>query len=275
MAATKGQAVKGSTNKNLLTYLKSYQNFCDEYQLPYFPMDNRQLCRFGQHLARTFQSSDTVGNYQSGIRTCQVILGYEVPSPQEKQMQLFTQGLKRIMLHEVKQALPITPQILLRLSTVVDYTDHIEMVAWVATLVGFTMFLHRSNLVPEAMDKFDPSQQFTRADIHVTNTLSPIMVDLCWTKTIQFRQKVLRLPVLPVNNKKICPVLWTHYMLNTIPAEPTDPAFTIYYRGQKTALSANQLVNRIRKWLKLIKENEMEYSLHSLRRGGHDICLPK
>ena len=222
MAATKGQAVKESTKRNLLTYLNSYQQFCKKFLLPYFPMDNIQLCRYGQYLARTFQSSEAVGNYQSGIRTCRALLGFEVPSPQEKQMQLFTQGLKRIMIHEIKQAEPITPQILLRLSRAVDYTDHIEMVAWVATLIGFTMFLHRSNLTPETMDKFDPNQQFTRADIHLAGPLEPFMVDLRWTKTIQFREKILRLPVLPVQNKKICPVLWMHYMVNTIPAEPQD-----------------------------------------------------
>ena len=203
-------AIKDSTKKNLITYLNSYQRFCDEYNLPYFLCDNRQLCRFGQQLSRTFQSSEAVGNYQSGIRTCHTLLGFEVPNPQEKQMQLFTQGLKRIMLHEIKQAEPITPQLLIKLSAVVDYTDHIEMVAWVATLLGFTMFLRRSNLVPEAMDKFILEHQFGRSDIHLTGPLQPVMMDLRWTKTIQFKQKILWLPVLPAANKKICPVIWLH-----------------------------------------------------------------
>ena len=57
-------------------------------------------------------------------------------------------------------------------------------------------------------------------------------------------------------------------MVNTIPTGSTDPAFTIYYKGNKAALSANQLLNRLRKWLKIIKEPEEKYSLHSLRRGG-------
>ena len=268
VAATKGQAVKESTRRNLLTYLNSYEQFCKEYLLTCFPADNRQLCRFGQHLAKTSKSADSVGNYQSGVRTCQALLGMELPDPQEEQMQLFTQGLKRVMLHEIKQAEPITPQLLVKMSTVVNYTNHIDMVAWVATLMGFTMFLRKSNLAPEAMEKFNPEQQFTRADIHITNPLAPCMVDIRWTKTIQFKQRILRLPVLPVHNKRICPVMWVHYMINTIQAEPSDPAFTIFYKGQKTALSANQLINRIRKWLKLLKEPEDKYSLHSLRRGG-------
>ena len=98
VAATKGQAVKESTKRNILTYLNSYEKFCDRYNLPYFPTDNKQICRFGQHLAATFQSADAVGNYQSGVRTCQALLGYEIPNPQEKQMQLFMQGLRRVML---------------------------------------------------------------------------------------------------------------------------------------------------------------------------------
>ena len=268
VAATKGQAVKESTKRNLLTYLNSYQKFCDRYNLSYFPIDNNQLCRYGQYLARTFKSADAVGNYQSGVRTCQALLGFEIPSTQEKQMQLFMQGIKRILVHEVRQAEPITPQTLLKLSAVVDYTDHIEMVAWVATLLGFTMFLRKSNLVPDTMDTFQQDHQFTRADVNMTGPLSAMMFNLRWTKTIQFKQKVLRLPVLPIDNKRICPVIWMHYMINTIPAEPQDPAFTIWYKGKKTALSANQLLNRLRKWLKLVKEPQDLYTLHSLRRGG-------
>ena len=61
VAATKGQAVKESTKKNLLTHLGAYQKFCERYMLQYFPCDNRQLCRFGQHLGRTFESPESIG----------------------------------------------------------------------------------------------------------------------------------------------------------------------------------------------------------------------
>ena len=268
VAHTKGQAVKDSTKRNLLTQLTAYQRFCDKYNLTYFPADNKQICRFGQYLARTFRSPDAVGNYQSAIRTFSALLGLPIPSPQEKEMQMFSRGLKRIMDHEVKQAAPITPEILLRMSRVVNYTSQTDMVAWVATLIGFTMFLRKSNLVPDTMTEFDPNMQFRRQDFNSTGPLSVMMAEITWAKNLQFRQKILRIPVLPVQNKAICPVLWTHYMMQKVPAAPHDPAFTIYKDGVKMALSANQLVERIRQWLKLIKEDEEDYSLHSLRRGG-------
>ena len=167
VAATKGEAVKESTKKNLLTQLNSYQTFCDRYILQYFPCDNRQLCRFGQHLRSTFQSPDTVGNYLSGVRTILALVGLEVADTKDRQMQLFITGLKRVMQHAVKQASPITPQLLLRLSNVVNYKDRIEVIAWTATLLGFYMFLRKSNLVPDAMDKFEALKQFTRADVNL------------------------------------------------------------------------------------------------------------
>ena len=204
----------------------------------------------------------------SGIRTCIAMAGFKIPDPLEKQMQLFSQGLKNLMPHETRQMKPITPEMLLKIFDVVDFTNLTDMVAWVATLVGFTLFLRRSNLVPEAMDKFDPEKQFSRKDFNIIDPLSVMMAEITWSKTIQFKEKILRLPILPAGNKSICPVLWMHYMFEQIPGNPEDPAFMVPYKGEKKALSANQLVARLRKWLLLIGEDPEQYALHSLRRGG-------
>ena len=134
VAATKGQSIKDSTKKNLLTQLNAYEKFCDTYLLEYFPCDNRQLCRFGQHLSRSFESPESVCNYLSGVRTCLALLGLQVPDTQDRQMKMFTAGLKRLMPHAVKQAEPVTPEILVKLSRVVNYKDSVEIIAWTTVL---------------------------------------------------------------------------------------------------------------------------------------------
>ena len=268
VTTTKGEAVKESTKKNLLTYLNSYQKFCNRYMLQYFPCDNKQLCRFSQHLSKTFQSPDSVGNYLSRLRTIAALMGLEVADVKDRQMQMFITGLKRVMKHAVKQAVPVTPQLFLRMSKVVNYRDKIEVITWIAVLLGFYMFPRKSNLVPDAMDKFNASYQFTRQDVNLLGLDKAMMVEVRWTKTIQFRQKVLRVPVLPAANKAICPVFWVHKMVIDNPGNPQDPLFLISTKQSKLCLSANQLVYRLRKWLKLAGENEEEYSLHSLHRGG-------
>ena len=107
-------------------------------------------------------------------------------------MQMFSTGLKRVMQHEVKQAAPVTPAILLRLSKVVNYRDLVDLVSWTGLLLGFYMFLRKSNLVPEAMDKFDEKYQFTRGDVNLTSENTAMMFEIRWSKTIQFRQRILR-----------------------------------------------------------------------------------
>ena len=268
VAHTKGSGITKGTKTNLHTQLQAYRRFCDRYSLKYFPADNKQICRFGQYLSLTFESPDAVTNYLSGVRTCHHVLGMQPPDAKEKQMQWFIQGLKRLMDHLVKQAEPITPELLVRISKVVNYTNQVDMVAWVAVLIGFTMFMRKSNLVPDNMDSFDGEHQFRRSDFNILDPNRPMMVEVRWSKTNQFKNRILRVPVLPTRNKAICPVLWTHYMLSKVHAEPQDAAFTIYQDNEKKALSANQLVARIRKWIKLLKMDESAYSLHSMRRGG-------
>ena len=268
MATTKGESVRESTKKNLITQLNSYQKFCNRFMLQYFPCDNTQLCRFGQYLQRSFQSAESVGNYLSGMRTMLALLGLEMPEVKDRQMQMFLTGLKRTMQYTVKQAAPITPQLLLQMSKVVNYKDKIETIAWTAVLLGFYMFLRKSNLVPDTMDKFDQLQQFRRADANLLGPGKAMMFKIRWTKTLQFRQRILRVPVLSADNQAICPVFWVHKMLQDNPGVPPDPLFLMQTPQQKLCLSSNQLIYHLRKWLKLIGEDDMSYSLHSLRRGG-------
>ena len=239
VANTKGHSIKESTKKNLLTQLTAYEKFCDRYLLEYFPCDNKQLCRFGQHLSTTFESPEAVGNYLSGIRTCLALLGLEIPDVADRQMKMFTTGLKRVMPHAVKQAEPVTPELLLRLSKVVNYRDQVEMVAWTGLLLGFYIFLRKSNLVPDTMDTFNRDQQFCRADINLLGLDSAMMCEIRWSKTIQYKQKILRLPVLPAKNKAICPVFRMHYMVNQIPMAPHQPVLALKARGQILALLTN------------------------------------
>ena len=264
VAATKSHSLKESTKKNLSFQLTAYEKFCNRYLLEYFPCNNGQLCRFGQHLSATFESPEAVGSYISGIRTCLALLGLDVPDVNDRQMKMFITSLKRAMPHSVKQAKPLTPPLMLKLSKVVNYKDQIELVAWTALLLGFYMFLRKSNLVLDTMDTFDKDYQFSRADANLLGLDKVMMFEIRWSKTIQYKQKILRLPVLPARNKAICPVFWVHLMVNTIKALPHEPLFTLKAQGLTYALSANQLIYRFRKWLILAGEDPNIYSLHSL-----------
>ena len=88
-----------------------------------------------------------------------------------------------------------------------------------------------------------------------------------WSKTIQYMQHKLRIPVLPFPDHRICPVFWLMVMVQKIPALPHQPLFSINRQGKATALSYNQLSARLKNWVITIGENPSDYTLHSLCRG--------
>ena len=90
-------------------------------------------------------------------------------------------------------------------------------------LMGFYLFLCKSNLVPDTTTTYNRDQQLCQADINLLGLDKAMMVEIRWSKTIQYKQKILRLPILPADNKAICPVFWAHHMVSSIPAEPHDP----------------------------------------------------
>ena len=203
------------------------------------------------------------------------LLGLEVPDCKDRQMVMFMNGFRKGMDHVTKHAAPITPLILCRLSKVVNVRDKVEVISWTALLLGFYMFLRKSNLVPKAMDKFDAIHQFQWMDIHLLGLDKAMMCEVRWTKTMQRKGDILRFPILPARNKAICPVFWTHKMILENSGEPLDLLFLIKTPAERLCLSANQLVYRMRKWLKLIGENEKFFSsvcTHYI--GGSHSSLP-
>ena len=92
------------------------------------------------------------------------------------------------MAHAIKQAVPITPELLLKMGKVVNYLDQVEMVAWVGVLLGFYMFLRKSNLVPDTMESFEPEHQFRRADMNLLGLDNAMMFEIRWSKTTEGSQ---------------------------------------------------------------------------------------
>ena len=62
------------------------------------------------------------------------------------------------------------------------------------------------------------------------------MVLIRWSKTLQYRQKVLKTPVLPFPDKRICPVFWLNLMLDLIPGKPQNPLFSIHKNNQNVPI---------------------------------------
>ena len=110
----KKQDAEGTRN-NQGTHLKAYNRFCNEYELHPFPADMWRYCQFGQFLANEHKVPGTVENY---VNTVHTLHKYELlpgPEPEKIHFVKLIHGLKREQKTSVRQAEPMTHQLLLDL----------------------------------------------------------------------------------------------------------------------------------------------------------------
>ena len=241
-----------------------------------FPTTSWQLSRFAQDLNNQGRAPGTVSNYISVIRTLQALKGFKNVDLYDIALKLHLKGLANLSDYVVKQAEPMTPDLLLKISKLVNKSNKKEVACFTAVLVGFFLLLRKSNMVPDAREGrngFDQNKQFVRKDLQVGN--NTVLVNLRWTKTLQDRQKSIKLPLLPLMNKNISPIWWINYMLQMIPGKPTDPLFMVpdRYNKKNQPLTYRVLTAQLKLWVSQVLGHAKGYSLHCLRRGGATWCF--
>jgi len=161
-------------------------------------------------------------NYLSAINVLHSHFGHDVAFQDVFSIKLITRGLRRILGDAREQKLPITSEILLRLRP--GLTADKDSGFWAAMLIAFYSFFCKSNLVPKATKDYDPSKTLSHQDIIIGSW--GLLICVGWSKTIQFRQLQLLIPVvrLPLGHP-LCPVQAYERHVRLFPAPPSSPAF--------------------------------------------------
>lgn len=92
-------------------------------------------------------------------------------------------------------------------------------------IVAFFSFLRISNLVPyTSADLHKPNAYFLRQK-HISFTAAGAVLRVYRTKTIQFYQRVLEIPLPYIPHSVLCPVTALNKYLSLVPAQPNSPLF--------------------------------------------------
>ena len=136
-------------------------------------------------------------------------------------MTIILKGLERLAKHVPSRA----PPVIIKLVSLVDLTNPVDVTYMSAFLCTFFLLSRVSNIVPRTSASFDPSIHLCRGDIVSTST--GLVVLFKHTKTIQFGQRRLLLPLLRMSHSRLCPVQMYELMCSLIPATPESPAFLL------------------------------------------------
>lgn len=252
--------------RNLVTHSNKYREFCNLLNIIPFPISEQNLCRYMAFLTFSLMSADSVLNYITGLKKLHAFARLKFPEITPYTRTVF-QGVKRLLAHHVQQSEPITPEILKRISEHVNMNNHKEVVMFTALVLGFYLFLRSSNLTCKTQTSFDHNKNLTRNDLRLADNIA--LVEIRWSKTIQFYQKKLLMPIIKILDQSICPIHWLKIMTQMVPATPQHPAFCLYNnKKQLVPLTYRQLSDQLKSWIATINLPPSRFSLHGLRRGG-------
>ena len=250
---------------NMYIQWKSYWLFCRHYGLRPLPASAKCLFLFAQFLSRSFKSADSINNYLCSVKVLHEISGLECDVLQSSGYKLLIRGLRRQLQHRSKEALPVDPQLLKEMFVFVDVSDVTQATYWCAILFAFFLMFRKSQYISQFSSVVDMSKVL-RSDVVISDDVAKVYVG--WSKTNQFGQRLLCLPLVSIPNSPLCPLTAFEHMSRMLPLQAHFPAFMVLNRGHLQPLSYPAFQAYFRCLISLTGRDSGEFSTHSLHRGG-------
>ena len=121
-------------------------------------------------------------------------------------MRLVLKGLARDNPHCPKQACPITPEMLLSFHQLLELNNTYDATIWCLLLTAFFLLIRKSNLVPNSAKTFQSQKQLIRENIEFDSKNNFLIFHINWSKTIQYGERKLKIPVAAIPGSLLCPV---------------------------------------------------------------------
>ena len=213
-----------STHNNMQSHLRVFTEFCHNLGLRPFPVQAQTILRYIAFLSVTGRSYGTIQNHISSIKHFHRLFGFPPGWDNSYSFQLVLRGCKRFLGATPARKLPITPTLLLRMVSLFDIGQPIQAAIRALFLVAFFYFLRKSNLVAQS-DRIVSPKVPRRSDFLVSQYGA--FLNIRATKTIQFFQRALCVPLPIIPGSPVCPVsaLTHHLRINAVGS--SDPLFSV------------------------------------------------
>lgn len=242
---------------------KKYLVFCADRLLVGLPADTLTVARFLTYLARTLKYS-TIDNYLSSVIVLHKYHGHDGGFRETFYIKLVLKGLRRILGDTPRQMIALSPEQLQLMSLYVDDRDGYMSACWAAIILCFRSLLRKSNVLPTSK-ALDP-HIIRRRDVRFYTW--GLVLNVYSTKTIQFRERKLEIPIFTVESSPLCAVTLLKRHWDRFPATPDSPLFMKPAKDGTGALMYSNVLDALKRLVKKIGLDSSNTGLHSLRRSG-------
>ncbi|XP_077980098.1 integrase/recombinase xerD homolog [Glandiceps talaboti] len=260
-----------TTKRTYSSQRTAFLRFCLYFGIQPVPCSQLNVCRYAVFLSRTLKPTSIPG-YLNIVRLLHAEASLPNPMEDNWLLDILKRGITRAHGSPPKQKLPITPKILADIHTKLDLTIPFNATFWAVCVVAFFTFARKSTLLQKTTKLPADDKYLHRSDISFYTDYA--ILNIKHTKTIQYGQRVLQLPLQAIPNSCLCPIAAVEHMIVLSPTSTiADHLFTysVTHRNRtKTMIPLTH--DKFTKTLKLVLNscgyNSSQYSGHSFRRGG-------
>jgi hypothetical protein len=224
------------------------------------------------HLAKTCTFTSAKA-HMSAIRHLYISRGLENPIPLSHKVRLCLRGLRRRKGDGApNRKLGITIGLLRLMAEKTNREDPEEVAFMTAALVAFFTCARKANVTVENGKSWDPEKGLRRRDVKLLPEAHSLLVTFRHTKTIQFKERILEIPICGVKGSILDPVWWwcRHLCLSGSSVGRDDQAFSFKPHVGKghMFMTHKRFVERLKLMLRKVGTDPSSFSGHSFRRGG-------
>ena len=200
-----------------------------------------------------------------------ILLGHPYLFTGDPSLRLLLRGIHRLNPHIPDRAPPITPTHLLRVHAHLDHQSSLECTVFACGLFLFFSLARVGSVLPKSLKKAvarSLNKSLTRERVDLRHPEYAIITFL-HTKTIQFGQRVLRIPLLR-SDTPLCPIAAYRHSLSLLGSSCHLAAFSYQnHRGVTLPLIPHTFVTVFRSLLSRAGiPDAQRFRGHSFRRGG-------
>lgn len=239
--------------------VRRYLEFVEEFSESHAPLPcpSGQVALYATWLARTLKYSSIL-NYLSGLNHFLRHNGAPPICYSDYEITTTLKGIRRDLACPPRQALPLLPSMLMSIFKLLTHNP--GHVAWrAAVLCSFRALLRKCQVTMS-------DSTLRREDFKFFGW--GMVIRIRKSKTIQFQERVLEVPVAKCENKAICAVYWTVRHFRETPASGDEMAFRIPSEAGSLPLPYSAYQATLKIFSKKAGLDHESISSHSLRRGG-------
>ena len=246
-----------NTWKTRNVQLKRYNEFCEQYVLEPFPLVSLNMRKYVAHLAKDLVYA-SIQQYLSAILVLSRMMGYKDETRDTLGLQWILGGVKRLKGDVVTSSTGLYPENLLAMKAFLNLGNIVDLVFWVACLIMLRTLLRGSNVLDSGFCmKFD--------DVKVLDW--GVVFTIGRTKTIQFKQRVLEIPVAKVIGHELCMVKYLVLLLKYSGTGPGLPLLGWLEKGKFVPAKYDWFMKKLKSLCGKLNL-EGKFGTHSFRHGG-------